>query len=662
MTNIDDASGGAALGLATAGKSTAIKGYLGGLRHKALLRPLIVVSAANPFTGPELASLHERLRSLLETRNPASIWPALSGGIRACRAPSPLMLVSVLLQWTQSIQRAAGLPVFEAGVALGKSEASGARINALIAVYAQQYQAAAIAFAAAFDVLQTLWSGDSAETALTRLGPIIDKLRRFQPKGSNTAPLLQAAFDAGIPYTSLAGTVFQYGYGHRSRWLDSTLSDETPALSTGLARNKAFAAQVLRQAGIPVPAHALVDSADKAVALAAKIGYPVVVKPADKDGGEGVAAGLANAEEVRAAFAVARKASPQVLLEKHVAGRDYRLTVFHGATLWAIERIPGGVTGDGQHSVAELLKELNRNPRRGTGPGAPLKRIALDDEACALLAGVGLTPDSIPAPGEFIRLRRTANVATGGMPVAVLDRVHPDNRALAERATAALRLDLAGVDLLIPDISRSWKEGGAAICEVNAQPQLGLTTGPHLYGEILTSLVDGQGRVPIVVILGAEDCAAIAADLRRHLFTSLGWRVGSVDETRVTLHQSVLSASSMPAFEGSVALLCNKQVQAVVVCVNDSSLLSGLPFDRFDVLVIAGHHVKSGPSQQAMTPQRMLGLLLENLLPACTGTVLRLAEAGLQISGYRGFGSAHWHEEPLPRADLGRHLYELLSL
>jgi hypothetical protein len=61
----------------------------------------------------------------------------------------------------------------------------------------------------------------------------------------------------------------------------------------------------------------------------------------------------------------------------------------------------------------------------------------------------------------------------------------------------ALRLDLAGVDLLIPDISQSYKKVGGVICEVNAQPQL----SKHLPYELLQKLVTNFGRIPTVMIL-----------------------------------------------------------------------------------------------------------------------------------------------------------------
>ncbi len=128
-----------------------------------------------------------------------------------------------------------------------------------------------------------------------------------------------------------------------------------------------------------------------------------------------------------------------------------------------------------------------------------------------------MTTASVPAPKQWVRLRRTANVATGGMPVSVLAQVHPDNRLLAVRAAKALRLDLAGVDLLIPDIRRSWRKSGAGICEVNSQPSLGQITSAPVYAQILRRLVRGDGRVPILLVLGAPAESRCAANIEEAL-------------------------------------------------------------------------------------------------------------------------------------------------
>jgi len=304
----------------------------------------------------------------------------------------------------------------------------------------------------------------------------------------------------------VANNVYCFGQGAKSRWFDSSLTDDTPAISVRLAKQKNVCAAILRRHGLPVPRHHLASDEVRAVAAAESIGYPVVVKPADQDRGIGVAAGLVNAAQVVRAFVEASRHSKAVLVEKHVDGGDYRVHVFQGEVYKVRHRIPGGVVGDGRSSVAELLQSLNSDPRRGPpGTDSKLFRIDLDTEALELLQERQLGTDSVPQEGTFVQLRRIANVSVGGVSLPVdLSQVHPDNLALARQAVRALKLDLAAVDLLIRDIGRSWRDVEAGICEVNAQPQFGVDAPEWLF----TRFFPGQGRIPMIAVVGDCGCAS----------------------------------------------------------------------------------------------------------------------------------------------------------
>lgn len=483
-----------------------------------------------------------------------------------------------VLGWSAAIQAAAGLPVFETGriIAHDPTEASSPVLTLALAAAPQQHDAAILAAQwAAQAIRQILHAGAAAAELSHPAQALISRLVTLAPPGNNTLRFLRAARALDIPWTRVVDNTYQFGWSQHSSWLDSSFTERSGAIAARLSRNKVAAAQVLRRAGLPVPTHALAASADAAERIAASLGYPVVVKPADRDGGVGVAAGLRTAEAVRKAYAVARRVSAQVLVEQHVEGQDYRLTVLDGRLIWAVQRISAGVTGDGRATVSELVQRANADPHRGLGAQFPLRPLKLDEEALELLAEQGAAPEAVPAAAAFLRLRRAANIASGGVPVAVTDRVHPDNRRLAERAARALRLDVAGIDLLIADIARSWRQSGAAICEINGQPGLGSMTAQHLHAEVLRARVSGDGRIPLVLVLGLQ-AAEIAKALQRR------WRA-------VGLHAALADAAPGRGLHASVqALLADTQIQAVVAVADASILGSGLPFDCCDALALAG--------------------------------------------------------------------------
>jgi cyanophycin synthetase len=331
-------------------------------------------------------------------------------------------------------------------------------------------------------------TGDNTEAGTITLDDAQRQWRRVAaslkaqlPGGLNPPQMLAAARSLKLPVLWLDRETLQLGHGRRSRLLTSTLTDATPAIAVRIAKDKVRTAHLLRQGGVPTPLHREVADAAAAVMVAKELGWPVVVKPADLDRGDGARANLTTNEQVAAAFAHARKLSRRVLVEAHQAGCEYRLTVVHGKLLWAHERVPAAVTGDGQRTLQQLIESENalRQQQHQSHFGG-LVAIQMDEDNLSYLREAGRSLQDIPSEGEVVRLQRVPAATTGGSGRAYFDTIHPDNRVVAERAAQLLRLDIAGVDLIMPDITRSWREVGGAVTEVNAVPQVSIQTDPTL--------------------------------------------------------------------------------------------------------------------------------------------------------------------------------------
>lgn len=562
--------------ITVAGEAHAVHGFLHGMRQPALSLPLRV-----RYRGDETAALERvdrELREVLGEDSGAAPFPG-DGEER---------LLARLLYWAVEMQRRAGLGVFETGRIL-RTEQGDHRdyrdYRVLVPVMPLTQSSVGRLVGWLLRLFDHAWDGQSTRELRDELPGVWRILEKSLPGSHNIVPFMRSAHGLGIPLSHIAGTTYQFGYGARARWMNSTFTDRTPQISAVLARNKFLAARALARAGLPVPAHIVVGNHKEALAAAGKLGYPVVIKPGDRDRGEGVMAGLRDAAALQRAFDKAREVSSNILVERHVDGRDYRLTVLDGELIWAVERVPGAVTGDGEHSVRELVERLNADPRRGRAPHFLLKILDIDDEANELLAEQSLSVEDVPAAGRSVRLRRMGNIGRGGTPVAVMDRVHPDNRRLAERAAAALRLDIAGIDMLIPDIGRSWRENGGVICEINGQPNIGLVGSPHLYDLVLKHLVTGDGRIPIAVIVGGDSSAA--ADAVSGMFEEKGLCVGRFERGRVTVGGERIGVDWKHAFAAGEALIADAGVEAIVFRIDDAGVLrTGLPFDVFDMLIV----------------------------------------------------------------------------
>ncbi|WP_325541692.1 hypothetical protein [Ramlibacter sp.] len=424
---------------------------------------------------------------------------------------------------------------------------------------------------------------EDADQADAAREAIHERLRHFARPGLNTFNILMAAHRADIPVQHVTRTLMLLGTGARARAMESTITDATPFIGVSLAQHKDVTAMVLRNAGLPGGVNVPVASADDAADAAARLGYPVVVKPADRDQGVGVSADLRDAAAVREAYAVAREASPNVLVERWAPGFTHRLTVFEGRVIRIARRVAGGVFGDGHSTVAELVEraqqdEAHQRSRRRLGRTL----LTLDDEALGLLRQNGLAASHVPRAGEYVRLRRRDNVSAGGSNEPVrLDAAHPDNLHLAIDAAALLGLDFAGVDLIIEDIARSWFDIGALVCEVNAQPQMGDRSEPGIYERVLRDLVGEDCRIPARLAVCPDDEARSRGLVEDAVRARRGAGISSREGLWIGGRRATRPFEL--GIEAATALLRRKDVASATCFMTLAELARyGLPTDRWD--------------------------------------------------------------------------------
>ena len=442
---------------------------------------------------------------------------------------------------------------------------------------------------------QVVWGrpGDMAAQRTQLINTCRNWLDQVQAEAipPNTLSFALAAFARGWP-VQIEDQLLHIGWGRHRQTFDSSFTGRTPLLAARTARDKHLTSRLLHRAGLPVPPTSRVSDWEGALKIAQQLGWPVVIKPSNQDQGTAVVPGIRDEATLRAAFDRAAKFSPgAVIVEKHIAGDDHRLLVVQGQLLMATRRVPGGVTGDGCLSITQLITQVNADPRRGTGKRNLLIQLALDDEAQACLAEQALSADSVPSVGQFVRLRRTANISTGGTAEDVSAVIHADNRLLAERAARTIGLDIAGVDFLCPDISRSWRDVGGAICEVNAQPGF----RPHwlsnpardINGEILDLLfADQQPRIPTAAVTGTNGKTTVCRMLH-HIWQHNGKVCGVSTTQGVWVGNELLTPDNLSGLPGARMLLADPAVEAAVLEMPRKGLIRfGHACDEYDVAAL----------------------------------------------------------------------------
>lgn len=404
--------------------------------------------------------------------------------------------------------------------------------------------------------------------------------QRRRQAGNTTRAQVRACRLRNIPVYPVAPElqIWQYGQGRKGWQLhySSTQADSVPGFL--MQQNKAVSNNLVRRLGLPGTEHAVATRPQQAVALADRMGYPLVIKPADSGQGYGVTVGVRDAGEVAAAFSRAARYSPRrnVIVERYVAGDDYRLVVTGGSFQWATRRNPPEVTGDGRSSIAALIARKNAALSADMVDAGFAKPVTADDELRRTLAAQQRHVDDCPPVGTVVRLRSNANVSTGGSFTDVTAVVHPDNRAMAETIARAFRLDNMGMDFITPDITRSWREVACAVIEVNATPML--FCDAHARQLIDYKFTNGDdGRIPSLLVLCAKP-AELYAQLDKR-----AQGIGIATSASVTLNgierRWLERADTRRAID---ALLLDPACESLIAICSPAELhRHGLPLDRF---------------------------------------------------------------------------------
>lgn len=426
--------------------------------------------------------------------------------------------------------------------------------------------------------------------------------------GPSTQAILDEAGMRDIPFIRLdEQSLVQLGHGVHQRRIRATMTSGTSAIGVDVASDKKLTNRLLEAAGIPVPRSEVVRSESEALEAARRIRYPVAVKPLDGNHGRGVGLDLRDEEQVRAAFRTARAQSRRgpVVVETFLTGNDYRCLVIGGELRAVAERVPAHVIGDGEHTVSQLLDITNADPRRGIGHEKVLTRITLDDAAVELVREQGYEMDAVPPEGVMVRLKETGNMSTGGISIDRTLEIHPDNAEIAEQAARTVGLDIAGIDLVCPDIGQPVRETGGGIVEVNAAPGFRMHTNPT-EGEpqyVAKPVVDllfptgAPARIPIVAVTGSNG-KTTTARMVAHIMKGMGRKVGMTSTDGILIDARMIRRGDMSGPRSASVVLQNPSVDFAVFEVARGGILrEGLGYERNDVgvvLNVTGDHMGLG--------------------------------------------------------------------
>ena len=414
--------------------------------------------------------------------------------------------------------------------------------------------------------------------------------------GPSTEGIVQEAEKRGIPWMQLeARFLIQLGYGVNQKRMQATMTDNTSVLGVELACDKEATKRILASGGVPVPKGTTINFLDDLEEAIENVGgYPIVIKPLDGNHGRGITIDIRTREEAETAYDAARQVSRAVIVERYYVGRDHRVLVVNGKLVAVAERVPAHVVGNGRSTIFELIEETNLDPNRGDGHDNVLTKIELDRTSYQLMERQGHTLDSVLPKDEICYLRATANLSTGGIAVDRTDEIHPENVWLAQRVVKMIGLDIAGLDIVTPDISRPLREVDGVIVEVNAAPGFRMHIAPsvgiprNVVGAVMDMLFPNEqsSHIPILSVTGTNG-KTTTTRLLAYIFKQTNKVVGYTTTDGTYIGEYLVEAGDNTGPQSAQLILQDPTVEVAVLETARGGLLrSGLAFEAANVGVV----------------------------------------------------------------------------
>lgn len=426
----------------------------------------------------------------------------------------------------------------------------------------------------------------------------LQKMREIRERvrlGPSTGSIVEEAVSRDIPWIRLGtNSLVQLGYGVNQMRFQATITCNTSNIAVDIACDKEETKRMLNNASIPVADGDICVDEEDLEATIKKIGYPIVIKPLDGNHGKGASINVKTWEDAVEGLAYAKKYSRRVIVEKFITGFDFRVLIIDNKLVAAAKRVPAHVVGDGKNNIQQLIDITNQDPRRGYGHENVLTEIEIDRDSEDLLEKYGYTVETIPANGEIVYLKSTANLSTGGTSVDVTDMMHPENIFLCERISRVIGLDICGVDIMAENLTQPLKENGGCILEVNAAPGFRMHLAPSegLPRNVAAPVIDmlyppgKESRIPIIAVTGTNG-KTTTTRLIAHIVKNNGYKVGFTTSDGIYIQNHMMEKGDTTGPISAEYILKDPTVEfAVLETARGGILRSGLGFSRCDIAVI----------------------------------------------------------------------------
>ncbi|MEM7040750.1 MAG: hypothetical protein AAF570_27560, partial [Bacteroidota bacterium] len=294
--------------------------------------------------------------------------------------------------------------------------------------------------------------------------------------------LIAAAESLGITVTDLSEAwqrdAVRYTYQGQSQLvLDGRIYGNLSHHSELLADDKHVTKLIFEELGIPAPPSVTFKVADDADEVAEDEisgqigdffveGKKYVCKPVFGTDGHAVGMHLDEMWRIEEHVDEYRDTYMSWMLEEQIEGEDVRIQAVGGKLVAACVRKPAYVTGDGEHTLDELIELHNEKIAQQN----PNNRLEIDAAARQLMRDQNLFLSSVVPSGQRVVMKHVSNMGQGGVAEDVTDTLHPRYHEWVAAVAQKFDVRAFAFDAMSTDITADPVEHAHAI-EINVKAQ-----------------------------------------------------------------------------------------------------------------------------------------------------------------------------------------------
>ncbi len=425
------------------------------------------------------------------------------------------------------------------------------------------------------------------------------QIREDRMPGPNTQAILEEARYHEIPVIRLDPyNLIQLGTGKYQKRIRATLSPGTSFVALENSKDSFLATLMLRDAGIPVPITFKTSSIEECLDFYKNLGRPIVVKSPVNDKTRPVFPALNDPSSITRAFNACTEYDHEVLLQEQIPGTTFRLLVINNKFVAATRLEKAEVMGNGTDSIAILTEKLNESQKRKPGDKGALTAIDLDEECIATLQFYGYQPQTIPENGLRVILSNHSSPSAGAVTTDVTGVVHPINRFIAEQAARISGLDVAGVNMVCPDISRPITNEQGAVINVLAGPDFRMHLNPfngkprNVAREFIRLVFPEKSpaRVPVFSITGSAG-KSVCAYLINFMLEKQGYNTGLAHSDGIYSCGRKIVDGDMAGHHAARLVLKDPGIDCAILETSVESIMrDGLGYEYADFGIILNAH------------------------------------------------------------------------